>query len=451
VSEDRIEDLRALPAVSALLSRPEVGELVRAHGHATVVRALRDTVARAREVVRAGGAITITDGDIRERVVSLSSARLRCVLNATGVLVHTNLGRVPLAAEAMAAIAEVGAGYSNLEYELAEGRRGHRHEHLADLLCSLTGAEDALVVNNNAGALLLALSAHAAGRETVVSRGELVEIGGGFRIPEVVERSGSRLVEVGTTNRTRAADYANAVGPNTAVLLKVHRSNFAITGFTAEVEVGPLAELARKHAALGIYDAGSGAMEPIAKLAGEHPISDHVAAGMPLVTFSGDKLLGGPQAGIAVGTHAAIDAMRRAPLYRALRPDKLTIAALGATLALWRDAPHRIPLVRMLTASAAELEARSRALLARVSATGAIAIVPTIGRIGGGAAPSVEIESRAIAVGGTPDAICRALRAFDPPIIARIEGDAVLLDLRAVPESEDPAIASALSAVLGSR
>jgi L-seryl-tRNA(Ser) seleniumtransferase len=285
VSEDRIEDLRALPAVSALLSRPEVGELVRAHGHATVVRALRDTVARAREVVRAGGAITITDGDIRERVVSLSSARLRCVLNATGVLVHTNLGRVPLAAEAMAAIAEVGAGYSNLEYDLAEGRRGHRHEHLADLLCSLTGAEDALVVNNNAGALLLALSAHAAGRETVVSRGELVEIGGGFRIPEVVERSGSRLVEVGTTNRTRAADYANAVGPNTAVLLKVHRSNFAITGFTAEVEVGPLAELARKHAALGIYDAGSGAMEPIAKLAGEHPISDHVAAGMPLVTF----------------------------------------------------------------------------------------------------------------------------------------------------------------------
>lgn len=441
---DRIDDLRSLPAVSALLSRPDVCELVREHGRPLVVRALRDTVARARDVVRAGGSAEISGGDIRDRVLVLAIGRLRRVINATGVVVHTNLGRVPLAEEAIAAMVEVGSGYSNLEYDLSEGRRGHRHEHLVDLLCTLTGAEDALVVNNNAGAILLTLSAHAEGRETIVSRGELVEIGGGFRIPEVVERSGSRLREVGTTNRTRASDYERAIGAETAMLLKVHRSNFAITGFTAEVELGALSDLARARGILSVYDAGSGAIAPI--VPGESTVAEQVAMGADVVTFSGDKLLGGPQAGIAVGTRAAIEAMRKAPLYRALRPDKLTIAALGATLALWRDAPERIPLVRMVSATPAELEARSKALLERI---GPFEIVPSRGRIGGGAAPSVELESRAIAIPHPhADEICRRLRAADPPVIARIEDGAALLDLRCVSEGEEAALANALTNAL---
>ncbi len=312
------------------------------------------------------------------------------MINATGVLVHTNLGRVPLAREALDAVEAVAAGYSTLEYDTAAGRRGHRDKHVTDLCRALTGAEDALVVNNNAAALLLALGTSAGGREAIVSRGELVEIGGGFRIPEVVQQSGARLREVGTTNRTRIADYEAAIGDDTALLLKVHRSNFAIVGFTCDVDVASLAALAHGRGLPLVYDAGSGAMPAVSDLVGEPAVADHVAAGADLVTFSGDKLLGGPQAGIVVGRRAMVERLRRAPLYRALRPDKMTLAALHATLRLWRDAPEKLPLVQMLRATVAEIEARCRGVVDRVTTpaqtTAELDVVSTSARVGGGAA-----------------------------------------------------------------
>src|SRR5688500_10292004 len=367
---ERIEDLRGLPAVGALLARPAIVAMTASLGHTAVVQAVREAVALAREELRAGRPAVLSELAIRRRATAIAQGLLRPVLNATGILVHTNLGRVTLADEAIEAMRAVAAGYSTLEYELDAGRRGHRSMHLAEAFRTLTGAEDAVVVNNNAAALLLALGSAAAGREVIVSRGELVEIGGGFRIPEVVGQSGARLVEVGTTNRTHLADYQRAITPATALLLKVHQSNFAMLGFTAEVDVPTLAGLARERGLGLVYDAGSGALSPIAERIGEPAIPAMVAAGADLVTFSGDKLLGGPQAGIAVGKSARIDAMRRAPLYRALRPDKLTIAALSATLTLWRDGPERIPLVQMVQTSPEELEARVDRLLERAFASG---------------------------------------------------------------------------------
>jgi L-seryl-tRNA(Ser) seleniumtransferase len=306
-------------------------------------------------------------------------------------------------------------------------------------------------VNNNAAAFLLALAACAAGRSAIVSRGELVEIGGGFRIPDVVSESGATLLEVGTTNRTHLRDYEDAIDARTAVLIKVHRSNFEISGFVAEVPVAELAELAHARGLPLIYDAGSGCMPAITSLASEPSVADHVAAGADLVCFSGDKLLGGPQAGIAVGRRALIEKMRRAPLYRALRPDKLTLAALGATLTLWRDRPEALPIVRMLRTSPAELDARARAVIARVETKGAtLEIADAIGRIGGGAAPSVELASRAIRVtGSSAEPLAARLRHGTPRVVARIEDGAVWLDLRCVPPSEDEALARALSDALG--
>jgi L-seryl-tRNA(Ser) seleniumtransferase len=294
----------------------------------------------------------------------------------------------------------------------------------------------------------LALAACANGREAVVSRGELVEIGGGFRIPDVVAQSGARLVEVGTTNRTHLADYENAIRGETAALLKVHRSNFEISGFVAEVAMSELVALGRARGVVTIDDAGSGCMDAIADVVKEASVRTRVAMGADVVCFSGDKLLGGPQAGIAVGGREVIEKMRRTPLYRALRPDKITLAALGATLALWRDHPERLPIVRMLRATPESLEARCLAVRARIADT-RVEIADAVGRIGGGAAPSVTLPSRALRIGGvSADALAARLRHGEPMVIARIEDDAVWIDLRCVAPDDDEALAAALGAAL---
>ncbi len=383
------------------------------------------------------------------------------MINATGVVLHTNLGRAPLAEAALARVVEVARGYSNLEYRLDERRRGSRHEHVAELLATLTGAEDALVVNNCAAAVLLALSALAAGREVVVSRGELVEIGGSFRVPDVMRASGARLVEVGTTNRTHARDYEGAIDAQTALLLKVHRSNFAIVGFTTEVAPAELAELAHRKSLVAMVDLGSGALADLRALGLPNPegseptVTELVGAGVDVVTFSGDKLLGGPQAGIIVGRRAIITQMRGHPLLRAVRPDKMTLAALEATLELYRDGrSSEIPALAMLATPEPTLEARARSFAAACAlAAPALAFTPARVRsaVGGGALPTVEPWSWAVAVsardagGPSAEALDARLRAAATPIVARIAEDRLLLDVRTLGDDDLPAIARAFS------
>src|SRR6059036_307958 len=324
---------------------PSVDELARAVGDPLAVAAARSVLARAREEIAAGGEPEDLEERVRAELAAARAPQLRRVLNATGVIVHTNLGRAPLAEEALARVLEIGRGYSNLEYDLERGARGSRQDHVLDILRRLTGAEAALVVNNNAAAVLLALAGLAEGGEVVVSRGELIEIGDGFRIPDVLERSGARLREVGTTNRTRAADYEAAIGPETAVLLRVHQSNFRVVGFTERPRLEELAQVAQSHKLALVDDLGSGALVDV----GDEPTARaSLAAGADLVCFSGDKLLGGPQAGIAVGRAQLIERLRRHPLQRALRAGKLTIAALEGTLQLVVESPDEIPELRML-------------------------------------------------------------------------------------------------------
>jgi L-seryl-tRNA(Ser) seleniumtransferase len=382
-------------------------------------------------------------GDLVERTLAeLAAARapaLRRVLNATGVLVHTNLGRAPLPVAALDRVAEVGAGYSNLELDLASGGRGSRQDHLAGLLRRLTGAEAALVVNNNAAAVLLALAALAEGREVVVSRGELVEIGDGFRIPEVLARSGARLVEVGTTNRTRAADYERAIGPETAVLLHVHQSNYRIVGFAEQPRLEELAEVARRHGLPLVDDLGSGALLDVE---GEPQVAAGLRAGADLVCFSGDKLLGGPQAGIVVGRGELVERLRRHPLQRAFRPDKLTLAALEGTLALLLD-PERaraeVPVLRMLREPAETVRARAERLAAAVGGE----VEQTVARVGGGALPLAELESYACAV---EEELAERLRAGDPPVLAVVRDGRTLLDCRTLTDVEAGEAAAAVAA-----
>ncbi len=443
--------LRALPAVHALLARPEVGAVIEEHGRARVTRAIRALLADARCAILAGGAApAIDEAALRARIDASAAGSLVRVLNATGVVVHTNLGRAPLAREAIDAIEHVASGYATLEYDLARGERGHRHVHVRSLLVELTGAEDAIVVNNNAAAVMLVLGALGAGRSAVVSRGELVEIGGGFRIPDVVRQSGASLVEVGTTNRTHPSDYAQAIDERTALLLKVHRSNFELRGFVAEASLAELAALGRAHGLPVVYDAGSGCMPPLGAITGEPSIEDDVRAGASLVCFSGDKLLGGPQAGIVVGERTWIERLARSPLYRALRPGKIELAALAATLELWRDRPQALPIVRALRRTSEELAARAHALVARCASSSAtLEVVACVGRIGGGAAPSVELESRALRISGPPASeLADRLRHDTIPVIARVEDDALWLDLRCIEPEDDDALAGALGRAL---
>ncbi len=383
----------------------------------------------------------------RERVARIERRSPRPVLNATGVIVHTNLGRAPLAADAQAAVARIAGGYSNLEWDVESGKRGSRHDHVAALLAELTGAEAAMAVNNCAAAVLLAAAALAGpGRDIVVSRGQLVEIGGGFRIPEVVAQAGARLVEVGTTNRTRRADYERAIGPDTGAILRAHPSNFRQLGFVQEVEIEELCELAVPV----IDDVGSGNLaEHLPALAEEPPVRRSVAAGAALVCFSGDKLLGGPQAGLLVGRADAIAAARAHPLARALRLDKLSLAALEATLALYRD-PERaraeIPVLAMLTADEATLAERARRLAEGIGA--GAEIVAASAKVGGGALPLLELPGPVVAVGGSPDDLAARLRAADPPVVGRIQDGRLLLDPRTLAEDDIDVVARAVRAAL---
>jgi len=365
--------------------------------------------------------------------------RLRRTINATGVVLHTNLGRAPLAEAALERVREVAAGYSNLEYDLATGSRGSRHDHLAALLRRLTGAEDALVVNNNAAAVLLALAALAEGCEVVVSRGELLEIGDGFRIPDVLARSGARLVEVGTTNRTRAADYEAAVGPETAAILRVHPSNFRIVGFTERPPLRELAELAQRSRLLLVDDLGSGSLVPFED---EPLVGESLAADVGLVTFSGDKLLGGPQAGIVLGRAELVAQLRRHPLQRALRPDKLTLAALEGTLLLYAD-PERalaeLPALRALREPLERVRARAERLAALVGGR----VVETTARAGGGALPLLELPSAACAV---ELELAAALRLAEPPVVAVMRDELTLLDCRTIGDAEVGTVAAAVHA-----
>ena len=430
-----MSDLRDLPSVDRLLQ----DERLAAQPHDLAVAAARVALDEARDSIRAGG----EPADLVERALAvLESARapsLRRVLNATGVLVHTNLGRAPLAAAALERVAAVGGGYSNLELDLETGRRGSRQDHLGALVQRLTGAEAALVVNNNAAAVLLAVAALAEGREVVVSRGELVEIGDGFRIPEVLVRSGARLVEVGTTNRTTATDYERAIGPETALLLRVHQSNYRIVGFTAQPSVSELAEVARRAGLPLVDDLGSGALPD---LEGEPAVGASLRAGADLVCFSGDKLLGGPQAGVVAGRADLVERLRRHPLQRALRADKLSLAALEGTLALYLDpelAFREIPVLRMLREPADAIRARAERLAAAVGGD----VEETVARVGGGAMPLVELPSFACAV---DEALAEPLRACEPPVVAVVRDGRTLLDCRTLTNAEADEVAAAIRA-----
>src|SRR5206468_1897163 len=353
-------------------------------------------------------------------------ARLQRTINATGVIVHTNLGRAPLAQSALERVNEIAAGYSNLEYDLSEGSRGSRQDHVAPILRRLTGAEAALVVNNNAASVLLALAALAEGREVLVSRGELIEIGDGFRIPDVLARSGARLREVGTTNRTRAVDYEQAIGPETSVLLRVHQSNFRVVGFTELPSVAELSQVAQSHKLVLVDDLGSGALVEI----GDEPTPrSSLAAGADLVCFSGDKLLGGPQAGIIAGRADLVERLRRHPLQRALRADKLTLAALEGTLRLALDAPDEIPVLRMLREPAESVRARAAHLAELVGGE----VEETVARAGGGSLPLTELPSFACAV---EEDLAVKLRTADPPVIAAVRDGRTLLDCRTLTDAE---------------
>ncbi len=418
---------------------PSVDELARGSDDPLSVEAARAVLARAREEIRAGADPGDLAARVREELATARRPRLRRVLNATGVIVHTNLGRAPLAEAAIERVIEVARGYSNLEYDLTAGTRGSRQDHVADLLRRLTGAEAVLVVNNNAAAVLLALAALAEGREVLVSRGELIEIGDGFRIPDVLARSGARLREVGTTNRTRAADYERAIGPETALLLRVHQSNFRVVGFTEQPTLAQLAAVARRHELPLVDDLGSGVLTPSDTLSlGDEPSArDSLAAGADLVTFSGDKLLGGPQAGIVLGRAELVERLRRHALQRALRADKLTLAALEGTLSLYLDAPERVPVLRMLRDDG--VRARAERLASLVGGT----VEETIARVGGGALPMAELPSFACAI---EEELTAPLRNGEPPVVGIVRDGKLLLDCRALAEADVDEVAAAVAA-----
>jgi L-seryl-tRNA(Ser) seleniumtransferase len=402
--------------------------------HALCVREARATLAERRARGEHATAAALAP-ELRRRVRAALEPSLRPVLNATGVVLHTNLGRAPLAAEALERVQAVAAGYSNLELDLVTGGRGSRQDHVAALVCELTGAEAAICVNNGAAALVLALAALAGGREIVVSRGQLVEIGDGFRIPEIVQSAGARLREIGTTNRTRSADYTQALGPETGAILCVHPSNYRVLGFTGEVDVRELARIAHEAELPLVFDVGSGALLETEELAGEPLAREALRDGCDLVCFSGDKLLGGPQAGILAGSADAIAACRRHPLARALRIDKLSLAALEATLRIYRD-PQRaraeLPVLRAVLEPAEAVRARAEALSSRIGGS----VVATVARVGGGALPLAELPSFGVQLDGDADLLAARLRAGDPAVLARVSDGALVLDCRTLSDAD---------------
>lgn len=457
---------RKIPSVDSLLGSDAFDGLLRARPRSIVVTALRRTLEKLRDDLSSGrqtrspGAPEIAAATERE-LAAMDTPSLRRVINATGIPLHTNLGRAPLAAAAQQALAEVARGYSNLEYDLGRGARGSRYDHCAALLVELTGAGGALVVNNNAAAVMLALNELAEGYEVIVSRGELVEIGGSFRVPDVIAKSGARLVEVGATNRTHPNDYEEAIGPATRAILKVHRSNFKQMGFVAEVAIADLAPLAHRHDLPVLHDLGSGLLPDAARelgLPSEPSAGDSLAAGADLVTFSGDKLLGGPQAGVILGRRELVERLRRNPMLRALRVDKLTLAALEATLRLWRGvgtAKAEIPGVQMIGADPATLRQRAERLaeLLRQRSPGTqIEVARDVAEVGGGSYPGVEIESwilRVRASGRSESELEAACRAGTPPVIGRVKDGALCLDPRTVLPDEEGDFVRAVAEALG--
>ncbi len=450
--------LRQLPAVDEVLRGLPDHEWP----HWALVRAVRDYIAEARQLVLAGEEPPEGPGpdEIERRVAALIVPSLRPVINATGVVLHTNLGRAPLSAAVMERISQVAAGYSNLEYELSAKGRGSRHGHAAGILRELSGAEDAVVVNNNAAAVLLCLSALASEREVIVSRGELIEIGGSFRLPDVMSASGAILREVGTTNRTHARDYEQAIGEETALLLRVHRSNFAIVGFTAEVAPETLVAMGRQRQLPTMFDLGSGSLIDLAEvgLPQEMTVPQAVACGFDLVTFSGDKMLGGPQAGIIVGRAELVARLRAHPLMRPLRPDKMTLAGLVATLEEYRDgaAVERIPALTMLGASNASLKKRATRLRGQLRrllpAPWEFSLIQVSSRVGGGSLPEAAPSSWAVAIsspGRGANTLEALLRRGDPPVIARIDKDQLFIDVRTLWEQPLGTIAKHLASALG--
>jgi L-seryl-tRNA(Ser) seleniumtransferase len=456
------EQLRLLPSVDELLHSSSGQQIVQRYSRAMALRAVRASIAQAREQIR-GGALCPSSDELLSAAEHLLDEdirpKLRPVINATGVIINTNLGRSPLSQEALHAVELVVAGYSNLEYELEAGERGSRHTHVTGLLCELTGAEAALVTNNNAAAVLLALTALAAGREVVISRGQLVEIGGGFRVPDVMRQSGCQLVEVGTTNRTRLSDYAAAITERTALLLTVHPSNFLITGFTESTPVEALTELAHQHGLLLMNDLGSGCLLASERFGlGHEPMpQESIAAGADLVCFSGDKLLGGPQAGILVGKVAVLERIGRHPLMRAVRIDKMTLAALEATLRHYQreEAETHIPIWRMISAPPGRIAGRAASWVSQLQKYGILARTQRgESTIGGGSLPGETLPTTLLALDASQvsiplDELAKRLRLRSSPIIVRILRDTLLLDPRTVLEKQDKEIVQALVEELG--
>ncbi len=473
---ERHQRLRQLPSVDEVLRHPLLVAIAATSARPLLVECVRETLEAIRAQIRSGQANPSGD-TIAAQVSSLFQQRqrpsLRPVINATGVIINTNLGRAPLSQESLQAIADVARGYANLEYDLEEGERGSRHQHVRALLCELTRTEDALVTNNNAAAVLVVLSALTAGREVVISRGQLVEIGGGFRVPDVLRQSGARLVEVGATNRTRLRDYETAITAETAALLNVHPSNFLITGFTESVSLKTLADLAHHRGLLAVTDLGSGCLLDTAHfgLAHEPTPQEAIAAGADVVCFSGDKLLGGPQAGIILGKRELISQIARHPLMRAIRIDKLTLAGLEATLRHYQrhEATERIPIWRMIATSPEALNQRARQWKAQLQGWDiCVEIVEGQSTIGGGSLPGETLPTTLLAISAgrdqgsgdrhsvtdgerahSPlDALAARLRAGEPPVVARILRDRLLLDPRTVLPEQGDALLAALRAAL---
>jgi L-seryl-tRNA(Ser) seleniumtransferase len=449
-----VDTLRALPSVHQLLEEQPAAAMIAEHGRPLV----RFAVQRVLEEERRRGVVAETAARwsaVEQVIGELRQPRLRPVVNATGVILHTNLGRAPLAAAAAEAAAGIAGRYSTLEFDPKTGRRGKRHDLVADLLRHLTGSEAAAVVNNCAAAVLLMLTALAKGKEVIVARGELVEIGGGFRMPDVMRLSGARMVEVGTTNRTRVEDYTAAITPRTTAIMKVHASNFQVVGFTQSVDLKDLAAITRQHQLLLLHDLGSGALLETADygMAEEPRIQDSLASGADLVACSGDKLLGGPQAGLLLGRAALVDRVMKHPLARAVRVDKMTLAALIATLDLYlTQSIGSLPVWDMLGASPESIAERARAWQSRLEAHGApVEVVAAESTVGGGSLPGERLPTSAIAIsprrGGAAD-LLRRLREHEPPVIGRIVEERVLLDPRTVLPGEDDAIVEAVLAAL---
>lgn len=443
-----------MPSVSGLLETGETKTLLATNPRSIVVNAIRAAIDDARNDASSQD-ITDWAERIKSRIDALTKRTLRPVFNATGVVLHTNLGRAPLAQCAIDAVREVAEGFSNLEYDLSTGRRGSRYVHCVDLLRELTGAEDAIVVNNCASALVLTLSAVARGHEVIVSRGELVEIGGSFRVPDIMQRSGATLVEVGTTNRTHLDDYRRAISSRTGAIAKIHRSNFAVTGFTAEVEVSALAPIASEHDIPIVHDLGSGLLIDLSDfgLSGEPTARGALEAGASIVLMSGDKLLGGPQAGIILGKKNLIDLLRRDPFARVMRVDKMTLSALTATLELYRDretALQEIPALAMLAAPPDAIKSRCESMAGKLRAKGIeSSVVESEASVGAGAFPAKPLPSFAVSIRGNPNEIETKLRGADRAVIGRISDGALLLDLKSVPVRDDSSLADAIVEALG--